>query len=123
MTVSGSALRRASGAQSTLDSECPAVGGEAAGAKFSVTTAAAGARTFSLTSRSKRAGLIALKVYRAGAAAPVADQLFAVGAGKQQVKIKLIGSAKLAAGGYKYSFDALGPGGRSSSGRGAFLAR
>jgi hypothetical protein len=90
---------------------------------LTVLTAAAGARSFSLDSKAKRPGLIALKVYRSGVATPVVDQLFAVGAGKQKVKVKLLGSAKLAAGGYKLTFDALGAGGKQSSGRGAFVAR
>ncbi len=123
LIANSTGLRRASGAQSTLDTRCPVVGGSSAGAKFTAMSAAAGARSFSLSSTAKRAGLIAIKVYRAGVAAPVADQLFAVGAGKQKVRIKLLGSAKLAAGGYKFTFDAIGAGGRQSSGRGAFVAR
>lgn len=123
LIANSSGLRRASGAQSTLDTECPAVGGASAGAKFTTTSAAAGARSFSLNSKAKSAGLIAIKVYRAGAAAPVVDQIFAVGAGKQKVRIKLLGSARLTAGGYKFTYDALGAGGRQSSGRGAFVAR
>lgn len=123
LIASRSGLRRASGARSRLDTDCPKVSGASAGARFTATNAAAGARSFSLKSRSKRAGLIAIKVYRAGAAAPVVDRVFAVGAGKQKVKIKLLGRARLAAGGYKFTFDALGAGGRSKSGRGAFVAR
>ncbi|MGH2960565.1 MAG: Ig-like domain-containing protein [Solirubrobacterales bacterium] len=123
LVANSSGLRRASGAQSTLDTACPVAAGPSAGAKFTATSAAAGARSFLLSSKAKRAGLIAIKVYRAGAAAPVVDQVFAVGAGKQKVKIKLLGRAKLAAGGYKFTFDALGAGGLQSSGRGAFVAR
>jgi hypothetical protein len=123
LIANSSGLRRASGAQSTLDTECPTVSGASAGAKFTATSAAIGARSFTLNSKATRAGLVAIKVYRAGVAAPVVDQLFAVAAGKQKVKIKLLGSARLAAGGYKFTFDALGAGGRPSSGRGAFVAR
>jgi len=123
LIASRSGLRRASGARSTLETDCPKASGASAGARFTATNAAVGARSFSLKSRSKRAGLIAIKVYRAGSAAPVVDQVFAVAAGRQKVKIRLLGKARLAAGGYKFTFDALGAGGRSSSGRGAFVAR
>jgi hypothetical protein len=39
------------------------------------------------------------------------------------VNVKLLPGAKLARGGYKFTYDALGPGGRQSTARGAFLAR
>ena len=123
LVADSSGLRRAPGAKSTLGSECPTVGGARVGVKFKAMRAAAGARSFTLTSQAKRPGLIAFRVHRAGVAAPVADQIVAVGAGKQKLKIKLLGSARLAAGGYKFTFDAMSAGGRTSSGRGAFIAR
>jgi hypothetical protein len=123
LTVKGAGLRPAAGAQSTLDVACPAVGGDSAGAKLVVTEAAIGARSFTINSKGKRPALVAIKVLQSGGSVPIANTLFAVGAGKQKVTIKLLSGAKFARGGYKFSFDAIGPGGKPSSGRGAFVAR
>lgn len=123
LVVKGSALRPSSGAQSTLDSACPAVDGDKPRAKFMVIGAAAGSRSFTLSANGRLPALIAMKVFRSGSSLPVANTVFAVGAGKQKAKVKLLGGAKLARDGYKYTFDALGPGGKESAGRGAFLAR
>ena len=123
LVTRGTALRPSVGAQSTLDSSCPTVGGPTAGAKFTVTSAKVGARSFKLNSNGRRPGLVAMKVFRAGGAVAVANTVFAVGGGRQTVTVKLLSGAKLAGDGYKFTFDSLGPGGKQSSGRGAFLVR
>ncbi|MBJ7355258.1 MAG: hypothetical protein JHC98_10585 [Thermoleophilaceae bacterium] len=123
LAVRGTALRPTSGAQSTLDAACPAVEGGRASVKFTVTGAAAGSGRLKLSSNGKLPALIAMKVFRGGTSLPVVNTLFAVGAGSQKVSVKLLGGSKLEKGGYKFTFDSLGPGGKESAGRGAFLAR
>lgn len=123
LVAKGAVVRPAPGAQSTFDASCPAVGGDKVSAKLTVTTATVGGRSFKLNSKSTRPGLVAIRVYRAGVAVPVANTTFAIAAGKQQITIKLLTGVKLAGDGYKFTFDALGPGGKPSSGRGAFLVR
>ncbi|MBJ7458144.1 MAG: hypothetical protein JHD02_03050 [Thermoleophilaceae bacterium] len=122
--VSGSSgLKPATGAQSALDTACPSIAGSAAGARLAVPGATVGARSFVLSSNAKRPGLIALKAYRAGISVPVVNSVFVVGSSRQNVRVKLLGGSRLVRGGYKYTFEALGAGGRPSSGRGAFVAR
>ncbi|MGK2878360.1 MAG: Ig-like domain-containing protein [Solirubrobacterales bacterium] len=123
LVAGSSGLKPAVGAQSTLDTACPTIRGSAPGARLTVPGATVGARSFVLNSNGKRPGLIAIKAYRSGITVPVVDAVFAVGAGRQKVRVKLLSGARLARGGYKFTFDALGAGGRPSSGRGAFVAR
>jgi hypothetical protein len=123
LAVKGSTLKPAAGAQSTLDVTCPVTSGDAAGAKFSAAGAKVGSGGFKLSSSSKRPAVVALKVFRSGSSLPIANTIFAIGAGKQTSTVKLLGGAELARDGYKFTFDALGPGGRESAGRGAFIAR
>lgn len=123
LTASSSGVKRTAGAQSVLDARCPSAGGAKPAARFSVTTAAAGARSFALNSRGRRPLLVQLKVFRSGSNVPAATSVFAVGGGRQSVLVKLGGGARLAKGGYKFTFDAISADGTAASGRGAFLAR
>jgi hypothetical protein len=123
LAVKGTELRPSSGAQSTFDVACPVVGGDKAGAKFTVTSATVGSNSIKFNSNGRRPALIAMKVFRAGSSLPVVNTLFAIGKGRQKAVVKLLGGTKLARDGYKFTFDALGPGGIESAGRGAFIAR
>jgi hypothetical protein len=116
-------FRVAPSVQSTLDVICPNRGGKAAGAKFAVTGAGAGKSKFTLTARGKRPALIALKLFRAGASKPLVTSLVATPPAPGKITVKLPAGAKLEAGGYKFTFDALSADGVPSSGRGAFAAR
>jgi hypothetical protein len=115
-----SGLRRASHARSTLDTDCPSTGGASARPKLKVTSARNGARGFTLSSSSRRPGLVALRAYRSSTAEPVADVLFAVGVEKQKLGVKLSDRQRLARGSYKYSFESMSADGVIRNGRGVF---
>jgi hypothetical protein len=123
LAVAKSGIRIAASAQSTIDVVCPKPIGPSNRPSFTAKDAVAGQRSFFFKSNGKYPALVAFKVTRAGAAKPVLSTLVVTPASPAALKVKLSGSAKLARGAYKFSFEAISAGGLTSSGRGAFSVR
>lgn len=121
-STTGSGYKRLSGARSVLDTSCPT--GEGSKVKPKIAFAGkAGARKLKLSLRSRVPVLVAVKLQRVGSTAVIAQSVVALGPTLPTATLPLLGSARLAAGSYRFSYVSIGAGGAESGGAGSFRLR